>query len=415
LLAVFAAGAAWLLLAQLASAATNRSPPTISDDGSPAVGETLTASGGVWSASPSTTSFQWLRCDANGANCLPIGGAVGTTYTLAPTDQGHTIRVRETATFAHGGPGSARSQPTAIVAPPGDAAPTAQGISVSPPAPNVGQPATFTGFGTDADPGDSITAYNWSFDGVTNGSTARTVRHAFTTTGVHTVQLRVTDSHGATSGALTRTVTVPNHAPVAGFLMEPLPPLVGDPVTFASTTTDRDGNVVGLDWDFGDASPVAHGDSVTHAYSTPGRKTVTLTARDAGGARSTMVRTVTVEAGELMRPFPIVRLAGRVTPRGARIVLLEVRSAPRGAQVEVRCVGRRCPYKRATKRATGRRLRVRGVQRWLPSGTLIAVRVSQRGKIGKYTRFRIRGGKVPARKDRCLIPPYTSPKLCPED
>jgi PKD repeat protein len=284
-----------------------------------------------------------------------------------------------------------------------------------PRAPDVGQPATFSGFGTDPDAGDRITAYHWTFDGVASGSTASTVRRSFATTGLHTVGLSVTDSHGKTSAVLNTLVIVPNRAPIAGFVLEPLPPVIGDPVTFASTTTDPDANVVRFDWDFGDGSRVGHGGSVSHTYSTPGRKTVRLTARDADGATSRKVRTVTVEAGELMSPFPIVRLVGRVTPRGARLVLFEVRSAPRGARVEVRCAGRGCPYKRAAKSARSRKLRFKGLQKWLRSGTLIAVRVSQPRKIGKYTRFRIRGGKVPARKDRCLIPPYTSPKLCPGD
>jgi hypothetical protein len=39
--------------------------------------------------------------------------------------------------------------------------------------------------------------------------------------------------------------------------------------------------------------------------------------------------------------------------------------------------------------------------------------VRQRGKVGKYTRFTIRGGKPPARVDRCLMPGTRRPVRCP--
>jgi hypothetical protein len=39
-------------------------------------------------------TYQWLRCDAGGANCAEIGGATASTYTLQAGDVGDTIRVR---------------------------------------------------------------------------------------------------------------------------------------------------------------------------------------------------------------------------------------------------------------------------------------------------------------------------------
>jgi hypothetical protein len=116
-----------------------------------------------------------------------------------------------------------------------------------------------------------------------------------------------------------------------------------------------------------------------------------------------------------IRPFPIVRIAGRGTRRGARITLLAVR-APRGSLVRVRCKGGRrrgCKYKRARKRV-GRsgRVRIKGLQRRLGAGAVIEIRVSRSGEIGKFTRFRIRRRKAPLRRDLCVAPGASKPTKC---
>ena len=101
----------------------------------------------------------------------------------------------------------------------------------------------------------------------------------------------------------------------------------------------------------------------------------------------------------LLSPFPVVRIRGSVTATGARIVLLTVR-APRGARIEARCRGRSCPTRRVVLRS--RRLtRVRVLERHFRSGTVIEVLVTRRGRVGKYTRFRVRSGRAPARTDGC--------------
>jgi Tol biopolymer transport system component len=87
--------------------------PTIT--GNTVNGQTLTAHPAA--SSPGTsTSLQWLRCDASGNGCAPIPGATGTTYTLMTADIGHAIRVRETVS-SRAGSTSSDSAPTAAVAP----------------------------------------------------------------------------------------------------------------------------------------------------------------------------------------------------------------------------------------------------------------------------------------------------------
>ena len=78
------------------AAPSNTSSPTIS--GSASDGSVLTANNGSWSNSPSAYAYQWLRCDAAGANCAPIAGAVAPTYVPGTADAGMRITVTVTAT-----------------------------------------------------------------------------------------------------------------------------------------------------------------------------------------------------------------------------------------------------------------------------------------------------------------------------
>ena len=102
-----------------------------------------------------------------------------------------------------------------------------------------------------------------------------------------------------------------------------------------------------------------------------------------------------------IRPFPIVRMRGRLTSNGARVTLLTVR-APRAATVTVRCKGS-CPTSRWSPTERKKKLtRARSFERRLKSGTRISVTVSRNGYIGKRTVFVIRKGRAPSRVDNCL-------------
>ncbi|MBV9214511.1 MAG: hypothetical protein JOZ25_12800 [Actinobacteria bacterium] len=93
----------------------NNTPPTIT--GTAKDGQTLTGSNGTWSGTPTITyTYQWQRCDQNGANCASISGATGATYTLVSADVGSTIRLVVTATNS-AGTGNATSAQSGSVAP----------------------------------------------------------------------------------------------------------------------------------------------------------------------------------------------------------------------------------------------------------------------------------------------------------
>lgn len=110
--AILSAGAE----ARSASSPAISSPPTIS--GAAVAGETLTASTGSWTGSPTITfAYAWQRCDAAGGSCAPIGGADEQAYVVVAGDVGSTLRVEVTATNAEGS-ASALSEPTALVTEP---------------------------------------------------------------------------------------------------------------------------------------------------------------------------------------------------------------------------------------------------------------------------------------------------------
>ncbi|MDR1427891.1 MAG: discoidin domain-containing protein, partial [Bifidobacteriaceae bacterium] len=89
----------------------------------PTLGQTLTASPGVWSPAPTSVSYQWLR---DGASA--IAGATSAAYTPRPQDVGHTLAVRVAArTAGYLGTGNVTSSPTAPVG----KAPVTIGVSVA--------------------------------------------------------------------------------------------------------------------------------------------------------------------------------------------------------------------------------------------------------------------------------------------
>ncbi len=215
--------------------------------------------------------------------------------------------------------------------------------------------------------------------------------------------------------------------PHAGFSLSTEDPPAGHQVRFESSSCDPDGRLVRHAWDFdGDgAFDDAEGPVVLKTFPRRGARHIGLEVRAAGGATDVKRRTVIVDTEyalprpkqeRVMSPYPVVRIAGRLTRRGARIRVLSVARAPTCAVVKVSCRGRSCPVRRVT-RFMGRRrpLRFKLFQRRLRAGAVLTVRVSKGDAIGKYTRFRIRSGKAPRRRDRCLRPGETKGSACPRE
>jgi hypothetical protein len=131
----------------LAAPPGNVTRPTIA--GTPAEGETLTASQGTWTNNPTAFQYQWQRCRPDGLGCGAIAGATQRTYDVRSADVGRTLRVRVRAVNADGAT-DARSDPTAVVT--GSGAPQ-----------NTARP-TITGSG-DPQVGEELTAENGTWTG----------------------------------------------------------------------------------------------------------------------------------------------------------------------------------------------------------------------------------------------------------
>jgi hypothetical protein len=302
------------------------------------------------------------------------------------------------------------------------AAPPVADFAVSPDPPNQGSPATYEvilqGAGV-----DSTVEWDFDGDGVYEKS-GPSVQHTHEAAGDTDVTMRATDEGEST--VVPKTLTV-NAKPLVTFGFSPRIPQPGQPTLFAADATDPEGDpLTAYSWDFGDGSTAA-GSGPTHAFSTPGIRTVTLTVTDSDGAVGTAAVAIEVrEPGgapllavtpdpkpSFLTPFPVVRLAGQVLPRVTLVRVLSVRG-PRDAFARVRCRGRDCPATSVRKRIrkTGP-VRFHVFERSLRVGTRLAVFVRRGDEIGKYTRFVVRAGKGPLRTDRCLLPGRRGPVRCP--
>ena len=254
------------------------------------------------------------------------------------------------------------------------------------------------------------------------------------------VRLRV-KGDGNHRGEIIRTVTVgprpgdSRQPPRASFTVSPEAPVEGQPVLFTSSSSDPDGILREQVWDLNGDGSFDNGGGATalRAFPEAGEYVVGLRVTDNDGLVSFDSKTVSVLPGpgggtpasaqktgpRLLSPFPIVRIAGRITRSGTRVRLLRV-SAPLGSTISVRCQGRGCPFRKQVRRTppglrsqTSVALRVRRLERLLLPGVRVRIFVTKAGAIGKYTKFRFRGGKAPVRTDRCLLPGVWTPAQCP--
>ncbi len=323
-----------------------------------------------------------------------------------------------------------------LMVPSAGAAPASVSASFTftPKAPLSLWPVIFTSTSSATGNGNAIVSQSWDLDGngTFEGPQAPTASRSFPGPGAFQVRLLVVDTKGNSSVAVAN-VPVGNRRPIASIARFPEEPHTGEPVTFFSTSIDQDGAIGSQAWDLDSDGAFDDGRNTiaTRAFTTAGVYTVRLQVADNSGSSHETTHTFAVtdpppaltasQAGSarLMSPFPIVRLAGDLRRRGIRVRLLTVQ-APVRAKVKIRCSGRGCPF-RSRSRTVGASkrdaspLRFRQFRtRVLRPGASVQVFVSGADAIGKYTRFSVRRGKPPSRRDRCLAPGRTTPLTCPQ-
>lgn len=128
--------------------------------------------------------------------------------------------------------------------------------------------------------GPSITVWNWNFgdpaSGANNISTTQNPTHAFTSGGIDTVRLIVTNANGCLD-TIKKTVTI-NAAPVAIFSADTS--CLASPTLFTDASTTPTGTIAAWLWNFGDPASGANNTSTmqhpTHIYLVQGTYFVKL-------------------------------------------------------------------------------------------------------------------------------------------
>jgi hypothetical protein len=308
----------------------------------------------------------------------------------------------------------------------------------------AGTPVTFVSTSTPFhEPYAPITKAEWTIQGA-GTFTGNQVTVTAPAAGQWTVRLHVWDASGE-DGEVTKVINVlpppappppppppANQPPTPALGVLPASPVVGEEVTFFSSSEDADGRISEHAWDLnGDGAFDRVGAVVTNRFSTAGDTRVTLRVTDDKGASATVARVLSVrqplvpalpgastpvaaspQSPRLLSPFPVVRLIGSIVSGQTIVRMLQVRS-PAGALVLVRCRGASCPVKRVKKVAGKARLRFAAFEQELLPGVVLEVFVRRGERIGKYTRFAIRRNGFPKRTDACLRPGTTQRIACP--
>lgn len=154
------------------------------------------------------------------------------------------------------------------------------------------EPVVITGSFTDAD--DYDFSYIWKVNDILedegiiqpNDPMETELEYAFTSNGVYTIELWVTDNDDATGYASTDVNVLINNPPVIDeATYSPDEITQGDIVTFDVTANDPDGDEITYLWDFG-GGDTSDWKSPERVYNTPGMKFVTIIVEDDRGATS---------------------------------------------------------------------------------------------------------------------------------
>ena len=236
---------------------------------SPAVNQTVTFTD---TSTGAPTSWSWNFGDS-------------TTSTLQnPThsySSANTYTVTLTASNANG-PSTPVTHQVVVVGPP------IAHFTFSPPSPLTAQIVTFTDTSTGIP-----TSWAWNF-GDSSTSTLQSPTHSYASANTYTVTLTASNANGPSAPVSHQVVVSAPAPPTASFTFAPFAPVTGQTVFFTDTSA---GNPApsSWSWNFGD-STMSTLQNPSHAYSSTGPFTVTLTASNSAGPSAPVSHTVNVSA-----------------------------------------------------------------------------------------------------------------------
>ena len=416
------------------------STPTIS--GSARQGQTLKASTGSWSNSPTAYSYQWEHC---ALTCTAIAGATGTSYRLTDADVGDALAVDVTAANA-GGSATAQSAHTAIVS-----ASTTTALVAAPTTAHINQPvmltAVITSSADTADPSGTVTFFDGGspISGCTgqnvSGSSQSTTVTCATSFGLSSPSLTATFAPGASapldgSSSAAQAITVQPDATTTT-LDVPSEVKRGAVVTYTATVQPAD-NLTGPVVPGGRVRFLNHGHAVrgcarqrletggaTCTTTYPGTGSERISASYAGtdsfSKSSSNTKTVRV-----VRALPrshghltfgsitaTMQWTFHFTPSYTRILAFVLHGLPAHSKVTITCAGRGCPFHSHAHRvaATRARLNIGGAfhRRRLHVHATVVVTVTRSRYVGKYYRFTIMPRRQPTVRISCLAPGSARP------
>lgn len=183
-------------------------------------------------------------------------------------------------------------------------APTlAAGIALHPTGTVVNTPIVFTGTATTNGP--AVAEWAWDFGDESAVAFGPDATHSYTRDGVFTVKLTITDTCGyPATTAMPVTITTPTL--VANFTPSAVSAVVNATLHFTDTSTTNGAPVVAWMWDFGDESTRVFTQNASHAYTTAGVFTVTLTVTDTLGYWDTHTAALQIQTDRYTIFLPLV-------------------------------------------------------------------------------------------------------------
>jgi len=149
-------GAKWAV-SGFPSPPTNSTVPVLT--GVPRTGDTLSATTGSWTGSPTSYSYQWQRSLTSGGSFVDIAAATSSTYVVSEFDVGYYIKVSVTATNGIGASSATSSLETVAVI---DIVPTNTAIPVITGTARTGATLTTSNGSWTSSPSASTTyTYQW--------------------------------------------------------------------------------------------------------------------------------------------------------------------------------------------------------------------------------------------------------------